>query len=682
MFSTSKISQIRMFGQKILGPFQKTMFLSLFLAFPAASGQAPSGGEVSAEESREADSRPMIILQSPGPAAEAEGGEQLLPPEEEMTEEERQALEKLALDMREGFGSFMASGASAVEQVLQAEGLLSKQAGPSNQFILRLAVTNSLQAFEDMFLFLLGRRDLSIPQKRDMLEALTGAFNDPSKLEEFKSIVKDGEANRESVIQNIFLDSSRTHMAEGAPVRWEANQIYAVQSNGVLVQMAISSPPVSILNGMSHEDRKQFEEVSYQRIIDSLEQLSPQAVGINMDMNYHSLGLMKLGNYIREKGLDLHIFGYCSSPCSRYLLPAARNIHIGPYGVIFYESAAPSLIVRDIGKKIQESQSAALENHIANIESLGGPVHYLYNLGDKRENYLKGFITNIFVNFSQQQFEVSGKLIDKVIAYHKKQSPFDSLSADEVSGLFAGFSPEELRLLDGFLSENAQAGGGFGAKKAAERLHLMPIKEKEERLSAWLKSKSEAAFDKFSSALRKLRESKSPLAGISWKDFQELFAGLSPEELKTLSVFLFSIEYKFSQRDSLFDNIIAPAASEELEFFKNLKNPAYVNFLLFSHSLVKYDPNIERALFEGGEGALQAPYQERAGYYVAPRADLLRKLGLNIVEGENQTENLSSSDPRKGGAITLDAETYENCVRLKDEDGSYGESARACARAN
>ena len=57
---------------------------------------------------------------------------------------------------------------------------------------------------------------------------------------------------------------------------------------------------------------------------------------------------LKLGEFIREREIDLHIVGGCGHYCALYLIPAAKTVYIEPYGYIYHRGSFTGLLLQTV----------------------------------------------------------------------------------------------------------------------------------------------------------------------------------------------------------------------------------------------------------------------------------------------------------------------------------------------
>lgn len=117
---------------------------------------------------------------------------------------------------------------------------------------------------------------------------------------------------------------------------------------------------------------------SPRHIRDMLEQLERmrqrgvKKIAVNLPPQIHNdpWPFIYLGEFIKEQGIDLYIVGGCGHYCAIYLLPAAKTVHIEPYGYVYHKGNATGLLIgtskvakkqkEDLRKRLKEQRLADL----------------------------------------------------------------------------------------------------------------------------------------------------------------------------------------------------------------------------------------------------------------------------------------------------------------------------------
>ncbi len=92
----------------------------------------------------------------------------------------------------------------------------------------------------------------------------------------------------------------------------------------------------------------------------ALEKNNIKEVGLNIFSGIDVEVAMALGEYFKEKKVDLQILGFCGDGCARYMLLGARNISISPYGFIFYSTGSLSVRYEEM-LKAEENEGEGQE---------------------------------------------------------------------------------------------------------------------------------------------------------------------------------------------------------------------------------------------------------------------------------------------------------------------------------
>ena len=595
-----------------------------------------------------------------------------------------------------------------LEKALSRSGLLPESSSLSMDFLPGLLLMDLSLGFLNeriniKLMEIMLKEDLSdIEKTSEMINALNNFKTSSGKEGSFKNYI--GEKLNEDMIKESIYNVSAQVMqpsGQGAPAFYSGLQIYSVGDGeeeggaSILARYLIGLPVVGALYGAPYEARREAEEGYYQDVIDQISESGARAIGVNMYDNHYTLGIMKLAGYIRENNMDIYVLGYCSLTCSNYLLPAARNIYIEPYGVILYEGSSPSLIADDVGKRIEISMKKAKEEHQRRLALPGGAGGYIYNAGGA-ETLDEFFERLIYYSVrDERRAGVFTELIKKIKAIQRRLAPLSDFSGEEAASLFADFSPEEMAFARGCLLK-AESAAGKGEKSGKE--HEKNIQEaqeaqeaggaanyffqaaaeaKEEKLQSCLKEESPEAFEKFFNAVGEARGRIIPVRNFPEQDIIDLFADFGQEEQRFISDFLFSSQYGSLEREDQMYAHISQSAAAELEFLSDFAQPAYKKFLRFVHGQASYNPGVADALGLQEEERGHVPEKDRFRYII-PSAEVLRSVGLNIVRGENRAENLyiDPNDPRGASYINLDAEAVQKCGFILDGAESSSEKER------
>ena len=106
----------------------------------------------------------------------------------------------------------------------------------------------------------------------------------------------------------------------------------------------------------SYQNLKEGETPTHitdmQKMIDQMTEAGVKNVSVNLPFQRHvdPLPFFMLGKFMKENQMDLHIMGNCEAYCAKYLIPAAKTVHIGPYGYIHFHGS--------FGGMFEQAQSA------------------------------------------------------------------------------------------------------------------------------------------------------------------------------------------------------------------------------------------------------------------------------------------------------------------------------------
>ncbi len=255
-----------------------------------------------------------------------------------------------------------------IQSLFQEAGLLSGSE-LSNDFILSLASPALLKKFahegENLFNRISALEKDSALSHDEKISRMSHVFESLARAVKSQSFFEYARQNisRELVLKAVRQSSSET---AGDSARRSGRELYAIEKeegsgkpriSGSLMIHAPAAP--FIYEGQPHSERIFKEIQGYEAIISSLlrGKESLLGLGVNMYDSRQSFGLIHLADYVRESGLDIYVLGYCSLACSNYLLPAAENIYIEPYGLILYERGLLSFINRDISRPFDQAIS-------------------------------------------------------------------------------------------------------------------------------------------------------------------------------------------------------------------------------------------------------------------------------------------------------------------------------------
>ena len=322
-----------------------------------------------------------------------------------------------------------------------------------------------------------------------------------------------------------------------------------------------------------------------------------------------------LGEFIKKEGVGLHIIGTCAAGCAHYLLPAAHYVHIGPYGHISLYGSAGGFR-RDI-QSVLPLQAAFIES--GRTESA---VPALFNqiVNSLKVQAATGIPAGSGPNFDLFQHELHETL---------------KIAQKTIPG--AAEHPERV-LLNVLINRWGQAPGNDGAaivrafQRSAESRGLNHILEAEPGL------------------------------------YREIFAALSPHELKTLKKFVFDASHA-ARRQQGYVQALAAGEAAESGYFQKINAPGlFVSLLDLTSGLIRNDYYLNG--FFTPRFFFNIPEEEKPWVKTVPSADMLRHVGLKDVRGENHAEMFApfglSKDP-EGTGLALNPENIERCNFLTSE---------------
>lgn len=168
------------------------------------------------------------------------------------------------------------------------------------------------------------------------------------------------------------------------------------------------------------------------------------------------LGLfLLLGQYIREKEIDLYIEGRCTYLCFNYLFPAARKIYMGPYGYISSIGTIKGFI-EDILNTVPFHLDKFLERASSSYTDTGFMKKLFSDLIEKSKltssrgnNLLEELLQVLGVWEEETGKGIQKKLNDFV--YHRDYDSVVDLNETEKEEFLKSLSPEEKASLKRFI---------------------------------------------------------------------------------------------------------------------------------------------------------------------------------------------------------------------------------------
>ena len=365
----------------------------------------------------------------------------------------------------------------------------------------------------------------------------------------------------------------------------------------------------STVNSQNPLHTRQFIESMKGRRIKAL------AINLPSPRALPSDNFLALGEFIKKEGVGLHIIGTCAAACAHYLLPAAHYVHIGPYGHISLYGSAGGFR-RDI-QSVLPLQAAFTES--GRTESA---VPALFNqiVNSLKVQAATGIPAGSGPNFDLFQHELHETL---------------RIAQKTIPG--AAEHPERV-LLNVLINRWGGAPGNDGAaivqafQRSAESRGLNHILEAEPGL------------------------------------YREIFAALSPHELKTLKKFVFDASHA-ARRQQGYVQALAAGEAAESAYFQKINAPGlFVSLLDLTSGLIRNDYYLNG--FFTPRFFFNIPEEEKPWVKTVPSADMLRHVGLKGVRGENHAEMFApfglSKDP-EGTGLALNPENIERCNFLTSE---------------
>ena len=204
------------------------------------------------------------------------------------------------------------------------------------------------------------------------------------------------ESKKKRTLEAIIANSGSEAQLSDGSIHIFGQEIYIIEEGSgeerhLLVEMPKMSKPAlwERYITLSPQERIILENMQYGKIISMLEARGARAIGVNMHENFNFHGMMKLSRFVKEKGIDVYVLGRCNLTCSNYLLPAAKNIHIGPYGSVMYGGLVSTFVKEDLeealikkppkktARKFQRDSVPHFAAHLKAADKLGafGALH-------------------------------------------------------------------------------------------------------------------------------------------------------------------------------------------------------------------------------------------------------------------------------------------------------------------
>ena len=199
--------------------------------------------------------------------------------------------------------------------------------------------------------------------------------------------------------QIVALENPHSGVMKGHKANiWSGREIYRVHSKrdssgGSILTIA----PMLEEKRLSQEykykgspvyERERAEKLPYlQEVIGQLEGFKARAIGVNMYKSGNVLGIINLAKYVKERGLDVYVLGSCNLTCSNYLLPAAKSVHIGRYGVILHGGGEHSLMEDDIRRALDKGSNEQRKNVYNHIRHNGEESSWFFQQVDPAGDY-------------------------------------------------------------------------------------------------------------------------------------------------------------------------------------------------------------------------------------------------------------------------------------------------------
>ena len=361
-----------------------------------AEGAAGTGGSAASsslplreEIGGEAESRPALES-LPIPESKAEEINYKVSSLEEMERLRLQKTRALSGEAERHFGEKFANGF-----FFKKAGLI-EGSKLSNDFIRSLPLPGVFAMFNNFSIERLGaevkRRQIRFPLSDKHALHLENFFENY-----LRESVTDGQfetylarkLNRD-LIMRVILSSSRSRVNQGS-IPYFGFEIYgAVKdpeggmalSKDFKFSLQTTDMALYYMN-LPVKARQAKEEALYDQLIETLESRGIEAIGVNMYHNYLPFGVLKLASYIKKKGMDVHVLGYCGMTCSNYLLPAAKNVYIEQHGLVLYRGFVLSFIDASLREWLDNLIEKAKEDHDEKISRAGGVLRYFNSWGEE-----------------------------------------------------------------------------------------------------------------------------------------------------------------------------------------------------------------------------------------------------------------------------------------------------------
>ena len=108
------------------------------------------------------------------------------------------------------------------------------------------------------------------------------------------------------------------------------------------------------------------------RQINAMRRQNIKRIAVNLPPQLHEdpMPFILLGQFIRQKEIDLYVVGGCGHYCALYLVPAAKTVYIEPYGYIYHKGSFTGLLNETLkGTNIQRRKymSQLAENWVSHL---------------------------------------------------------------------------------------------------------------------------------------------------------------------------------------------------------------------------------------------------------------------------------------------------------------------------
>ena len=329
-------------------------------------------------------------------------------------------------------------------------------------------------------------------------------------------------------------------------------------------------------------------------------------------------------DYVHKKKSPLHVIGKCDSFCSFYLAPYSDEVYLEPFGEILFEGdteiipRAYQLFLKQDWKKYADFRERIGE----------APLFYAEYLNEKFDGKVQGKLYKAI----EDQFGLSGSvLIDKIRSVVGEAGSFQDVPVNTVRNLVVNLSEDEKDFLSGFSI------GHFG------------LDEKE--------MKDLPAF--------------KTLAGLSgFANWPQIVDNVVDNMRQRQSV-----PTLFANWSRIIDTVIR----EEDPYLRNrLKGLSYVAGLLTRSNLledIKFPIEESRDFFM--DRGKDSEYS-----HVSPATDVLKELGINVVQGENaglRNYVLAYKSQSKISILVLTRDALDGCGFFSEETFSNSQLLTECA---